>query len=65
MKVYCSNVGTYYKPFKTLGAFFTFVVVVEHIILIVKVWVRKILVSSKQYDALSRVNDIMKENFDC
>ena len=64
-KTFCANVGTYYKPFKTLGGFFSFIVIVEHIIIIVKVWVRKILVSSKKYDALSRVNDIMKENFDC
>jgi hypothetical protein len=63
--VFCANAGTYFKPFKTLGAFFTFIVVVEHIILIVKVYVRKILVSSKKYDAASRVNDIMKETFDC
>jgi hypothetical protein len=49
--LFCANSGTYFKPFKTLGAFFTFIVVVEHIILIVKVWVRKILVSSKKYDA--------------
>ena len=46
-KVFCANVGTYWKPFKTLGAFFTFVVVVEHIILIVKVWTRKVMVTSK------------------
>jgi hypothetical protein len=63
--LFCANSGTYFKPFKTLGAFFTFIVVVEHIILIVKVWVRKILVSSKKYDAQSRVNDIMRETFDC
>ena len=62
---FCANVGTYYKPFKTLGSFFTFVVVVEHIIIIVKVWVRKIIVSSKQFDAQSRINGIMRENFDC
>ena len=47
---FCANVGTYYKPFKTLAGFFTFIIIVEHIILIVKVWVRKVLVSSKQYD---------------
>lgn len=63
--LFCANIGSYYKPFKTLGAFFTFIIVVEHIIILVKVWVRKMFSSNKEYDALSRVNDIMKETFDC
>lgn len=64
-KGFCANIGTYYKPFKTLGAFMTCIIVIEHFIIIVKVWTRKVLVNTKQYDAASRINDIMKETFDC
>ena len=61
---YCANVGTYYKPFNTLAQFFTFIIVVEHIILILKVFVRKVFVNTKEYDAVSRINDILRDNFD-
>ena len=62
---FCANVGTYFKPFKTLGQFFTFVIVVEHIILIIKVFVRKVFTNNKEYDAVSRINDILRSTFQC
>ena len=60
---YCASVGSYYKLFSGPAGFLTFVIAIEHFILICKVFFSKIFSDDgDKFDHQSRLNSILRSN---
>lgn len=59
---YCASFGSYYKLFTGTGGFLVFILIVEHFIFLIKVFLQKFLSDSEtKYDHFSRMNNILRD----
>lgn len=60
-KAYCASVGSYYKLFSGPAGFLVFVLAIEHIILISKVFISKVFADDgDRFDQQNRNNNILR-----